>query len=84
MSGLLRTLYDEFYEPVPEDDLKMEIETARQQLTEGLDRPARKLLLQIVDGKDRLAEELSIDSFYFGFKMACQLALEVSLYREEE
>ncbi|SCI78381.1 Uncharacterised protein [uncultured Clostridium sp.] len=35
-------------------------------LIERLDKPERKLVLKIIDGKDRIAENLSEDSFISG------------------
>ena len=38
MNELLKTLYDNFYEPMPETELKKEIEDCHQQLIETLDQ----------------------------------------------
>ena len=52
MNELLKALYDNFYEPLPETELKKEIEDCHQQLVEALDKPERRLVLQIIDDKD--------------------------------
>jgi len=47
-----------------------EIEDCHQQLIEALDKPERRLVLQIIDDKDQIAENRAIDSFIAGFKLA--------------
>ena len=51
-----------------------------KQLIDVLGKPERKLVLRIIDGKDRLADEIGLDSFIFGFKLATQLAHELKKY----
>lgn len=82
MYELLKALYDNFYEPLPETELKKEIEDCHQQLIEALDKPERRLVLQIIDDKDQIAENRSIDSFITGFRLAWQLGNEVAIYTE--
>ena len=79
MNELLKALYDNFYEPLPETELKKEIEDCHRQLIDALDKPERRLVLQIIDDKDQIAENRSIDSFIAGFRLACRLAIEVSV-----
>ena len=43
-------------------------------------RPAR--LLQIIDCKDQIAADLSIDSFIAGFRLAMRLSQELNMYAE--
>lgn len=83
MTELLKELYIHFYEKRPAPQLKAEIEQCHQELIEKLDKPERKLVLQIIDCKDQIAEELSFDSFIAGFHMAWKLGLELSIYKEE-
>lgn len=66
MNKTLIALYDRFYIPPGMDQDKVEIEEAHQLLIERLDKPERKLVLKIIDGKDRIAENLSEDSFISG------------------
>ena len=77
MNELLKALYDNFYEPLPEAELKKEIEDCHQKLIEALDKPERRLVLQIIDNKDQIAENRSIDSFIAGFSLAWQLGNEL-------
>ena len=79
MNELLKALYDNFYEPLPETKLKKEIEDCHQQLIEALDKPERRLVLQIIDAKDQIAEDRSIDSFIAGFRLAWRLSNELNM-----
>ena len=80
MNELLKALYDNFYESLPETKLKKEIEDCHQQLIEALDKPERRLVLQIIDDKDQIAENRAIDSFIAGFKLAWKLNEELQGY----
>ena len=82
MNELLKALYDNFYEPLPETELKKEIEDCHQQLIAALEKPERRLVLQIIDNKDQIAENRSIDSFIAGFRLAWRLENELCA-REE-
>ena len=84
MNELLKALYDNFYEPLPETELKKEIEDCHQQLIEALDKPERRLVLQIIDAKDQITEDRSIDSFIAGFKLTWDLAAEINSYKTKE
>jgi len=79
MNELLKALYDNFYEPLPEIELKKEIEDCHRQLIEALDKPERRLVLQIIDAKDQIAEDRSIDSFIAGFRLAWRLSSELNM-----
>ena len=80
MHELLKALYDSFYEKLPATQLKAEIERCHKELIEKLDKPERKLVLQIIDCKDQIAEDLSIDSFIAGFRLAWKLSQELNMY----
>ena len=84
MNETLKALYDSFYQPLDLTVEKQEIETCHRQLIERLDKPERKLVLRIIDAKDRSAELLSIDSFICGFELACKLATELEYYKKIE
>ena len=49
-------------------------------LSEVLGKPERRLVLQIIDAKDRIAEDTSIDSFIAGFELAWKLSMELNYY----
>ena len=80
MKGILKALYDAFYTPIPETELKQEIEACHQQLIETLDKPSRRLVLQIIDAKDHITGDISVDSFIAGFTLAWQLGNEINDY----
>ena len=80
MENLLRTLYWNLYTPYKDQETEQELDTCHKQLINALGKPERKLVLRIIDGKDRLADEIGLDSFIFGFKLAAQLAYELKKY----
>ncbi len=80
MNELLKALYDSFYERPAAAHLEAEIERCHQELIEKLEKPERRLVLQIIDSKDQIAEDLSIDSFICGFRLAWKLSQELNMY----
>ena len=80
MTELLKTLYWNLYTPYINGETEQELDTCHKQLIDVLGKPERKLVLRIIDGKDRLADEIGLDSFIFGFKLATQLAHELKKY----
>ena len=80
---LLKDLYDCFYIPPELPAQKQEIEECHQALSEVLGKPERRLVLQIIDAKDRIAEDTSIDSFIAGFELAWKLSIELNHYKNE-
>ena len=83
MNKLLKDLYDCFYIPPELLVQKQEIEECHQTLIEVLDKPERRLVLQIIDAKDRIVEDMSIDSFISGFALAWRLSAELNQYEKE-
>ena len=82
MNKMLKALYYSFYEKLPATQLKAEIERCHQELIDKLDKPERRLVLQIIDCKDQIAEDLSIDSFIAGFRLAWKLSQELNIYEK--
>ena len=80
MENVLKTLYWNLYTPYVNEEAEQELDDCHKQLIGVLGKPERKLVLQIIDGKDRLADEIGLDSFIFGFKLATQLAHELKKY----
>ena len=80
---LLKDLYDCFYTPPELSAQKQEIEECHRALSEALGKPERRLVLRIIDAKDRIAEETSIDSFIAGFELAWKLSVELNHYENE-
>ena len=83
MNKPLKDLYDCFYIPPQFPVQKQEIEECHQALINVLDKPERRLVLQIIDAKDRIVEDTSIDSFISGFELAWQLSMELNQYEKE-
>ena len=80
MTELLKTLYWNLYTPHENQETEQELDDCHKQLIDVLGKPERKLVLRIIDGKDRLADEIGLDSFIFGFKLATQLAHKLKKY----
>ena len=80
MENLLKTLYWDLYTPYKNQETEQELDDCHKQLIDVLGKPERKLVLRIIDGKDRLADEIGLDSFIFGFKLATQLVHELKKY----
>ena len=83
MNKLLKDLYDCFYAPPELPAQKQEIEECHQALINALDKPERRLVLQIIDAKDRIVEDTSIDSFISGFELAWRLSAELNQHEKE-
>ena len=83
MNETLRLLYDKFYTPLPMVESEQEVETCHRQLIERLDKPERKLVLRIIDAKDKIAEAQSLDSFLCGFHLAWRLSQELEHYMND-
>ena len=82
MNNALKKFYYRFYTPLPMAESEQEIETCHQQLIERLEKPERKLVLQIIDTQNHIIEERSLDSFLCGFKLAWELANELHHFEE--
>ena len=83
MKTLLKDLYDCFYTPPELPAQKKEIEECHQALIEVLEKPERRLVLRIMDAKDRIVEDTSIDSFISGFELAWRLSMELNQHEKE-
>ena len=80
MTELLKTRYRNLYTPHENQQAEQELDDCHKQLIDVLGKLERKLVLRIIDGKDRLADEIGLDSFIFGFKLATELAHELKKY----
>ena len=47
-----------------------------------MEKPERRLVLQIIDDKDQIAENRAIDSFIAGFCIAWEMAFELNAYEK--
>ena len=83
MNNILQLLYDRFYIPLPMTEDRQEIEQYHRMLIERLDKPERKLVLRIIDAGDRIANELSLNSFICGFLLAWEMTSELNHYQDK-
>lgn len=60
---LLKDLCNCFYTPPELPAQKREIEECHQVLIEAFDKSERRLVLQIIDAKARIVEDISVDNF---------------------
>lgn len=80
---LLNDLYDCFYTPPTLSSEHQEVEECHQALIKALEKPERRLVLQIIDAKDHIIADTSIDSFISGFRLAWKLFTELNHYENE-
>lgn len=80
---LLKDLYDCFYTPPELAATKREIEECHRALIEALGKPEHRLVLKIIDAKDHISEDTSLDSFISGFRLAWRLSAELNHYNDE-
>ena len=80
---LLKDLYDCFYTPPSLLSERQEVEKCHQALIKALEKPERRLVLRIIDAKDHIIADTSIDSFISGFRLAWRLFTELNNYENE-
>ena len=83
MKELLKDLYDFFYTPPELSAERQEVEECHQALIKALEKPERRLVLRIIDTKDHIIADTSIDSFISGFRLAWKLSAELNHYENE-
>ncbi len=71
--------YDKFAPPKIYEEL---VSSAHQTLIDELDKPHRKLILQIIDNKDLISKEYAEESFRCGFYVAYKLMTELNNYND--
>ena len=74
---LLKDLYDCFCTPPELQAQKQEIDECHQALSKVLGKLERRLVLQIIDAKDRIAEETSVELNHYKNErsVSCQTAM---------
>ena len=77
MNDYMRALHRRFFRKPNLTELEMEIETARQDVRDCLDKAQRRRLMDLVDGQALLREAISQASFTAGFKLAWGIAKEL-------
>ena len=61
MENVLKTLYWNLYTPCTNEEAEQELDDCHKQLIDVLGKPERKLVLRIIDGKDRLADKIGYE-----------------------
>ena len=77
MNDYMRALHRRFFRKPNLTELEMEIETARQDVRDCLDKAQRRRLMDLVDGQALMREAISLASFTAGFKLAWEIAKEL-------
>ena len=77
MNDYMKALYQRFFQKPDVTELEEEIETARQEVRDCLDKAQRRRLMDLVDTQTLLREEISQASFTAGFKLAWKIAKEL-------
>ena len=77
MNDYMRALHRRFFRKPNLAELEKEIETARQDVRNWLDKAQRRRLMDLVDGQALLREAISLASFTAGFKLAWGIAKEL-------
>lgn len=77
MDNILKALYDHFCCQPENTPQEMRININHQLLRQRLSKRNRKLVLRIIDDKDQICTDVSLDSFICGFRLAWQIANQI-------
>jgi len=77
MYDYMQALQEKFFSEDIYAEQRQEIETMRCKLSHTLDKQRRKQLLQLVDAESQLREDMTLDSFIAGFRLACGICNEL-------
>ena len=77
MTDYMTALHQRFFQEPDFTELEEEIEQARQEVRDCLDKLQRRKLMQLVDAQNLLREKTSLASFIAGFKLAWGIAKEL-------
>lgn len=77
MNDYMRALHRRFFRKPNLTELEHEIETARQDVRDCLDKAQRRRLMDLVDGQALMREAISQASFTAGFELAWGIAKEL-------
>jgi hypothetical protein len=73
----MQALKEKFFSDAAYAEQREEIEAIRCKLSHNLDKQQRKQLLQLVDAESQLREDMILDSFIAGFRLACGIGSEL-------
>ena len=77
MYDYMQALRENFYSNDVYEERQQGIETIRCTLSHPLDKQRRKQLLQLVDAESQLRDDMTLDSFIAGFRLACGIGSEL-------
>ena len=77
MYAYLRALEDRFSPNSNYAEQRQELEAKRQAVSALLDKQGRKKLLRLVDAHTAAQEEMALNSFITGFRLAWGIAMEL-------
>ena len=80
MDNILKALYDHFYNQQENTPQEARIAANHQLLRRRLSSQNRKLVLRIMDDKDLICSDVSLDSFICGFRLAWQISNQIQNY----
>ena len=77
MYDYMQALREKFFSDDIYAEQRQEIETMRCKLSHTLDKQRRKQLLQLVDAESQLRDDMTMNSFIAGFRLACGIGSEL-------
>lgn len=77
MYDYMQALQEKFFSDDAYAERRQEIEAMRCKLSHTLDKQRRKQLLQLVDVESQLRDDMTLDSFVAGFRLACGIGSEL-------
>lgn len=80
MDNILKLLYHHFYRMPENTPNEKRIQANHRLLSQRLNKRNSKLVLRIIDDKDLICSDVSLDSFICGFRLAWQIANEIQNY----
>lgn len=77
MESILSMIYDQFYDKPKNTPPMRRIAANHRLLIQRLNKQNRKLVLRIIDDKDLICGDVSLDSFIQGFRLGAKLTTEI-------
>ena len=78
MKDYMMALHQRFCKEPKCREVRKELEAVHQDLYQALDRRGQEQLLKLADLENELQEEISLESFSSGFKLALGIAAELA------
>ena len=78
MKDYMMALHQRFCKEPKCREVRKELEAVHQDLYQALDRRGQEKLLKLADLENELQEEISLESFLSGFKLALGIAAELA------